>query len=189
VRQFFNMKNCFSCLVLLLGVINSSGRDKHKGHRQPELEQNDKISGAVVMLVDQWKVQRGCPCTFNKSMDALQKYWHPNNPYPIIIADKKPWSKKNFEEIRRKWPDLHILFVDVSKEWNTPPINSTFEDKDNPLSGILPLPLSLSLSLSLFFSHTFSLSRTLTLSLSLSFSLSLSLSLSRSLLLSHTLTL
>jgi hypothetical protein len=85
-------------------------------------------------------------------MDALQKYWHPNNPYPIIIADKKPWPMKDFHEIRRKWPDMHILFVDITKEWNIAPVNSSLENvrvRLRVMANILILTLTRTLILTL----------------------------------------
>lgn len=67
-------------------IISSRNRKLNNIHNNKKENQKNKINGAAVIFVRDWKASRNRPCTFNMSMDALQKYWRPNNPYSVILA-------------------------------------------------------------------------------------------------------
>ena len=96
--------------------------------------------GAAYMLVsDGWSTTRdGRYCYFNKSMDALEQYWHHSNKYPIILLNhqKEGWSKNDIVEIRNRWPLLDIMFASINKIFNTPPVSDKFEDAKKELAPI-----------------------------------------------------
>lgn len=98
----------------------------------------NKSLGAIMMLLDNWKVSRGRKCYFNASMDALTAHWRPNNKYPIILMNTVPWKYADMSAIRRKWDTLDFKFINVNKafEYNpTVPLNE-LEDVNAPLSNL-----------------------------------------------------
>jgi hypothetical protein len=98
-----------------------------------------RFLGAVMILVSDWRSDRGRNCYFNSSMTALETKWRPNNPYPVILMDTKPWKYPDMKAIRKHWKNLDIRFVDVGIQFHAPSkgLNVTeLEDHKNPLSDI-----------------------------------------------------
>ena len=96
--------------------------------------------GAVMILVSDWKGTRGRVCSFNDTMDALVNNWLPHNPhYPVILMDTQSWKRADMVPIRRKWPSLDILFLNVEKSFSSGPAGITerqFEDRAKSLSNL-----------------------------------------------------
>jgi hypothetical protein len=95
----------------------------------------DDHLGAVMMLVSDWRKSRARRCYFNRSMTALAHMWYPNNSYPIILMNTKPWSTKDQHAIRSKWPVLDFKFLNIAKVFHHHP-RVPFEDATNPLSSL-----------------------------------------------------
>eukprot|EP01041_Mallomonas_annulata_P001745 gene1745-3372_t len=137
---------------LLLGIIYIRNTQSYRNRNRTRGRQNyDTLSlnpqgrslsnnkmGAVVYLVSsKWRESRqDRKCNFNKSMDALYQYWHPNNPYPIILMNTQSWLKADMKIIRRKYFKMDILFIDISKYFYINPGITSFEDAAAPLSDI-----------------------------------------------------
>lgn len=99
--------------------------------------------GAAVFLLDDWRKARDQfqtgpprPCFFNKSVDLLQRFWRPSNPYPVVLLQTAEWSTYDQSVIRAKWPQMEFMFVDVSKEFNLYSEDTEFEDHAKPIDSL-----------------------------------------------------
>lgn len=71
-----------------------------------------KIRGAAFMLVSRnWRSKRGRECFFNKSIQALEKFWLPTNSYQLILGRQdSSWQQWEVNEISRMVPKLDLRF-------------------------------------------------------------------------------
>jgi len=104
---------------------------------KPTAKENDPIFlGAAIMMVENPFEERKT-CSFTKAMNGLVKYWAPNNKYPLILMNTRPWTLSEMENIRNKWGlTIDIMFEDVTEVFESLP-NSHFNM--STLHNVFPL--------------------------------------------------
>lgn len=110
--------------------------------RQNKFDKEYLFPGAAIMLAPLKPFEARRKCTFNMSMDALATYWRPNNNYPVILMNTRPWLVKEMKTIRLKWPSLDILFEDVTTIFESFPkpgfVMNQMEENRISVLGMIP---------------------------------------------------